>query len=307
MLERNLSLPEVTRVLLELGLDPNQRYQGPAYLRACTVWEGFLANGDFILSPWQDGPPHYAKEADNEDYRVWLAHARLLVRHGADPNATCIIRRQRTLGTSPRHYDHRSALYCVLVILWRTAKSQGWHEGLLEMMVDKGARLRQGELDELLELAGMIQVPEPFLQSVSEALSADGMMASERAVTALGTQNKVTVEVTRSPGLSLEESGSAEAGELLSTGQGNTAARLTRGGGHEQPVRPPAQPPVADRSVSMVRHLHGADAVGLFGVRHRTVQLGPGDAALGGAARGRRGEEELRKSADWERGRSEEL
>ncbi|KAG7293507.1 hypothetical protein NEMBOFW57_003559 [Staphylotrichum longicolle] len=115
MLEGNPSLPEMTRVLLELGLDPNQRYDGPSYLPPCTVWEGFLANGDLILDPWLEGPPDYSKEADNDAYRIWLANARLLVQHGADPNAICIIRRQKTLGPPPKKYDRRSALYCVIL------------------------------------------------------------------------------------------------------------------------------------------------------------------------------------------------
>ena len=84
--------------------------------------------------------------------------------------------------------------YCVIVILWRTAKNQGWHEGLLEMMVDKGARLRQGALDELLELAGTIEVPEYFVQNVSETLSANIRVALKTAVTIRGRHSMVPVE-----------------------------------------------------------------------------------------------------------------
>jgi hypothetical protein len=63
MLEWNQSLPEVTRLLLELGLEPNQRYKGPAYLRTCTVWEGFLAHSNRILDPWQGGTVYYNKRS----------------------------------------------------------------------------------------------------------------------------------------------------------------------------------------------------------------------------------------------------
>lgn len=242
MLEGNPSLPEMTRVLLELGLDPNQRYDGPSYLPACTVWEGFLANGDLILDPWLEGPPDYSKEADNDAYRIWLANARLLVQHGADPNAICIIRRQKTLGPPPKKYDRRSALYCVILVLWRTAKSQGWHEGLLQMMVERGARLRRDELDELLELAELIQVPEPFIRSVTEALSVADSGAPGAPVLAPEPRSVRTVEVTRSAGQSSAKDGLAQAGEARSaspsgripieTGQDDTIhSRLTRRGG----------------------------------------------------------------------------
>ena len=237
------SLPEITNLLLELGLDPNQSYEGPSYHHGCTVWEGFLVNGDFIISTWQEGPVQYDKEADNEEYRTWLANARLLVQHGADPNASCIIRNQKRLGMAPpREYNRRSALYCVILILWRAAKNRDWHGGLLELMIEKGARVQQGEWAELFDLAETMEVPEHFVRSVSDALSADAEIYPDAAVAVSEPQEAAPPWPGRS-------SGPASMGNRLTT-PSEMSAMLS--------APPPERPPSENRQGNNLNRSLGA-------------------------------------------------
>ncbi|KJR89829.1 uncharacterized protein SPSK_05936 [Sporothrix schenckii 1099-18] len=179
-LKRYQSLPNVTHVLLELGLNPNEKYTIPS-LPVWTVWEGFLTIGYYNLGELPLLPMDYHEKDDKEIFRIWLGNARFLVQHGADVNAT-VDSWKAPLLLSSRQYRRLSALFCVILCLWHTYKHQSWHEGLLEMMVEKGFSLLQGELNDLLELAGMFNVQQPFVQGVLEALAAKAIENPQRAV-----------------------------------------------------------------------------------------------------------------------------
>jgi len=187
------SLPEITSLLLELGLDPNQYYEGPDYPQACTVWEEFLALQNYLVQIGAfDAANHSSHMAwADKEYWNWLANSRLLVQYGANPNASCMIESYKKMGVHPNvntERRSRSALYCVVIILWGGAKIHDWDGGLLEMMIQKGARLQHGEWSNLVDQAGVMEVPEYFIQSVSDTLPAKGEVDPEAAVPVLEPQ-----------------------------------------------------------------------------------------------------------------------
>lgn len=161
--------PEITVLLLQAGEDPNQQYSGPAYYLDCTVWQGVLVYGDLLYETcvWKQGPA--GKEGNFDKFGKWVENAKLLLNWGADANATCPVTDQELLLVSyEQSYRHRSSLFIMTTILWRVARSQGWHKDALQLMVDKGATLREGEREDLLTLAEILKIPQPLIRSFSE-------------------------------------------------------------------------------------------------------------------------------------------
>jgi hypothetical protein len=161
--------PDVTLFLLQAGETPNQQYTGPSYYKDCTVWQGFLIHGDllFEMVAWEASTA--SKEGNFAKFGPWVENAKLLMEWGADVNISCSVSDRRLLIQEFQlGYRHRSALFIMTTILWRAARSQGWRKDALQLMTAKGAKLKAGEKEELLDLADMLKIPQPLVRSVSE-------------------------------------------------------------------------------------------------------------------------------------------
>ncbi|KAI2603729.1 hypothetical protein GGR54DRAFT_622131 [Hypoxylon sp. NC1633] len=165
--EKTQSISDVTRILLDSGQDPNESYMGPAYHPACTIWQGFLAYGELI-----EDPDAESEEFPREHYKIWFENAQVLLDRDVDVNVTCYVRNPKLpQAPSELQYPQRSALFIVVILLWRTAKARGLHKDVLQKMAEKGALLRRGEMQELLEVATQLSVPNTFVMDVTGLIS----------------------------------------------------------------------------------------------------------------------------------------
>lgn len=188
---------ELTSQLLQAGQNPNQIYCGPAYHHRCTAWQGFLVYGDFLFDPYTTSFEATGGVGSRQDYKTWAANALLLILHGADLTVTCaVVDQAHYIKQIEKHYPHRSALFIIVTILWRASRTIGWKKDILEVLMLKGARLRENEKEQLLELAEALKVPQPLVRSVSEIVL-EGR-ASNKTLSDLQTGNGNYLVVTNS-------------------------------------------------------------------------------------------------------------
>ncbi|KAI1773269.1 hypothetical protein F4818DRAFT_423753 [Hypoxylon cercidicola] len=160
-LGRYQSVPEVTRILLKNGHDPNQEYDGPAYQQHCTVWQGFLTYGDLMSAEFLMSNHEFPRE----HYQNWFENAQVLLNSSVDVNAPCLIKEDSKVRVATPYHKH-SALFTVARAVWRLAKDNKLHMGVLEKMVEKGAVLKRGEKERLYDQASQLKIPEQFKKRV---------------------------------------------------------------------------------------------------------------------------------------------